>query len=324
MAKIFITGGAGFIGSYIAKKLIKMDEEVIVYDAFVQYVSPFESRHQKYLEKRFEGLKDRIVIVRGDTRNKGDIRRNILKYKPDRILHLAALPIADLANLYSEEAITTILQGTANVLEVIRDVDFVKRFIYTSSSMIYGDFQYTPADEEHPKNPTEIYGGTKYAGEILTQSFGRRYGIEYTIVRPSAVYGPTDINKRVSQIFLENALQGEEIIVHGEGRIKLDFTDIEDVVNGFILAIFKEEAGNEIFNITRGEGRSIVELADIIKKYFPDLKIVYKQAEIFRPKRGTLDITKARQLLGYNPKFSLEDGMKKYIEFVKQWMPDYS
>ena len=167
-------------------------------------------------------------------------------HRPQRIIHLAALPIADLSHTHSDEAIRSILHGTVNVLETLRDADFVERFIYTSSSMVYGDFQFYSANEEHPKNPKDIYGGTKLAGEILTQSFSRRFGIEYTIIRPSAVYGPTDVNRRVSGIFIENARRGEELVLHGGGGAKLDFTYVKDTAHGFVLATLAEEARNEL------------------------------------------------------------------------------
>jgi nucleoside-diphosphate-sugar epimerase len=318
MAKVLITGGAGFIGSYITRELLERGDEVIIFDSFTCYINPLSTHYQKHLEKRFEGIKDKVVMIRGDTLNEVEIRRAILEHRPERIIHLAALPLADLSSIYSQEAIKTIIQGTANVLEIIRDVDFVNRFVYASSSMIYGDFQYTPADEEHPKNPKDIYGGTKLAGEIITQSFSRRFGFEYTIVRPSAVYGPTDINRRVYQVFLENALSGKPLVLHNGGRSRLDFTYVKDAAHGFVLATFSENAANEVFNITRGEGRSLKELVEIIRQFIPQIKTVEKPADVFRPERGALDISKARKLLGYDPKYSLEQGMREYFEYVKE------
>ena len=196
--KIMVTGGAGFIGSFIVRELLELGHEVVVYDAFVHYFSPLSSNYDENLKRRFEGIDERVVIVRGDTRNETEVRRAIHEHRPQRIIHLAALPLADLSHTHSDEAIGSILHGTVNILETLRDVDFVERFVYTSSSMVYGDFQHYSANEDHPRNPKDIYGGTKLAGEILTQSFSRRFGIEYTIIRPSAVYGPTDVNRRVS------------------------------------------------------------------------------------------------------------------------------
>ena len=139
MSKVLITGGAGFIGSYVCRKLLEMGHEVVVYDAFIHYISPLESILKDYTDLRFQGIAEEIDFRRGDTRDKAHLRRVILDTRPNQILHLAALPIADLSNKHSEEALTSILEGAVNVLEVIRDVDFVDRFVYVSSSMIYGD-----------------------------------------------------------------------------------------------------------------------------------------------------------------------------------------
>lgn len=312
---VLVTGGAGLIGSYICRQLLAKGHQPIVYDAFIQYISPFESCYQKYLEYRFKGIRQKIAFERGDTRDKGDIRRVILEYSPEIIIHLAALPIADLSFTHTEETISSILNGTVNILDTIREVDLVDRFVYASSSMIYGDFIEVPAHEDHPKAPKDIYGGTKLAGEILTETYGRRYGIKYTIIRPSAVYGPTDVNRRVSQIFLENAFKGEKLILHGGGETNLDFTYVEDVAQGFVLAALSPEGENQVFNITRGEGRTLKDYVDILKSYFPNLETEIMPLEFYRPKRGALSIKKAVRLLGYAPKYSLEDGIKKYIQF---------
>ncbi|MFO7944162.1 MAG: NAD-dependent epimerase/dehydratase family protein [Anaerolineales bacterium] len=318
MSKIFITGGAGFIGSYVCRQLLEQGHDVVVYDAFVNYIPPMQSLLKDYLELRFEGVEDEIDFRRGDTRDKAHLRRVIMETKPDRILHLAALPIADLSNTHSEEALTSILEGAVNVLEVLRDVDFVDRFLYISSSMIYGDFEEIPAPEDHPKRPKDVYGGTKYAGEVMTETFGRRYGIPYSIVRPSAVYGPYDVNRRVSQIFVENALLGKPITLFGGGHQALDFTFVEDTASGIIKVLFHEEANGEAFNITYGRGYTLREFAKILKGFFPDLEVnIVQDQDVFRPKRGALAIEKAQKMVGYDPQISLEEGLKRYIEVYK-------
>ena len=314
---VLITGGAGFIGSTICSKLVEQGYQPVVIDSFIQYISPFKSKYQKYLEYRFKGFKEKVIIERGDIRYKNDVQRVISKYQPSIIIHLAALPIADLCFTHPEEAITSILNGTVNILDIIKDLDFIERFVYTSSSMVYGDFVEIPIREEAPKCPKDNYGGTKLAGEILTESYSRHFGIKYSIVRPSAVYGPTDVNQRVGQIFIENALKNEKIVLHGGGENMLDFTYIEDIADGFILASFKPEGENQTFNITRGEGRSLKELATILQQFFPNLDTEVKPMQVYRPKRGALSIEKAKKLLGYSPKYSLEEGIAEYVEFYK-------
>jgi len=314
--QVLVTGGAGFIGSHVCKKLLERQYQPVVYDAFVQYISPFESLYQKALELRFKETKEKIIFERGDTRDKNHLRKIILTYKPETIIHLANLPIADLSFIHTEEAIGSIINGTVNILDMIRDVNFVKRFVYASSSMIYGDFTQIPAPEDHPKRPKDIYGGTKLSAETLIQAYSRRYGIPYTIIRPSAVYGPTDVNRRVSQIFLESAMKGEKLILHGGGENILDFTYVEDTAEGIVLASLSPQGENEIFNITRGEGRSLLDFVNILKTYFPNLETEIHPMQVYRPKRGALSIQKARDLLGYNPQYSLEQGIERYVLFA--------
>ncbi|MBN1353777.1 MAG: GDP-mannose 4,6-dehydratase [Candidatus Omnitrophica bacterium] len=314
--KILITGGAGFIGYYITKELLSRDIEPIIYDAFLNYIPPLESRYAPYLEYRLNGIKNKVHIIRGDIRNRGYLIKALKETEPDTIIHLAAIPIAQASNQFSEEAMQINLNGTVTVLECIRVASSVKRFIYASSSFIYGDFIREPADENHPTSPIDIYGGTKLSGEILTKAFGKKYGIEYSILRPSAVYGPTDANRRVTQIFVENAILGKPIFLHNGGIDKVDFTYVKDTAHGFVLAALSEKAKNETFNITYGSARSTKEFADILKRIFPELRIEEGLPAERRPKRGSMDIRKAKRLLGYEPQYDLEKGVSEYVDFI--------
>jgi nucleoside-diphosphate-sugar epimerase len=316
--RVLITGGSGLIGTFLTRNLVERGHKITIFDSMMNYLPPSESHYHDYMRKRQSWFHDLdIEVIRGDTRNRAEIYRAIENSEPDVVVHLAALPIADLCNKHSEEAVSTVLNGTVNVLEAIRDVESVNRFVYASSSMIYGDFHYRPADEKHPKNPKGVYGGTKLAGEVVTRSFSNQYNLDHVIVRPSAVYGPTDSNRRVTQIFVERGLKDEQLELHGGGTQKLDFTYVEDTADGFALAATHDNAANETFNITRGEGRSIKELAEVIGTYVGGVDTVETQAQMSRPKRGALDIEKAREMLGYEPKYSLEEGMAEYIEFVQ-------
>lgn len=315
MQTVFINGGAGLIGAEVARKLVKRNYKVVIFDSFMHYVSPLENKIKNYLDLRFEGIKDKVIIERGDTANVSLSRRVIAKYNPDYILHLAAMPIADLSNVHVEEAVESTLQGTVNILEIVKDLKCVKNFLYVSSSMIYGDFEKIPCPEDHPKRPKDVYGGAKYAGEIMTRTFGIRFKIPISIVRPSAVYGPYDVNKRVSQIFVENALQGKPLILNGGGKLMFDFTYVEDIAEGLILTLLNEAAIGEEFNITYGRGYSLLEFAQVLKGLIPSVQIqLVEERDEYRPLRGALSIEKAKRILGYDPQFSLEKGLKKYIE----------
>lgn len=316
---ILVTGGAGFIGSNVVRKLVEAGDTVIIYDNFTQYISPLESEYQKSLALRFDDIKDNIIWVQADTRDKNELREVITRYKPSHIIHLAAMPLADLSYHRPDEALGSILTGTFNALQVVQQIGNISRFVYISSSMVYGDFERTPADEEHPKKPKDLYGGMKYAGEILVESFSRRMGIEYTIVRPSAVYGPTDINRRVSQLFVEKALRGEPLELR-DSDVTLDFSYVNDTASGIVLAAKHPNAANQAFNITYGQGRTLKEYVEILRTLIPNIQIVETPAETHRPKRGSLDITKARNLLGYVPEYPLEVGLPLYVASIRKGM----
>lgn len=324
MSTTLLTGGAGFIGSYVTKELLNLGHKVIIYDAFINYIEPnegFYPVHLKYRLREFSNHENtqNLEIIRGDIRDYNFFLQTLKQFKPETIIHLAAIPLATASNKFTDEAIDINMNGLISIIKAVGAVDFVKRIVYTSSSFVYGHFQYTPADENHPKNPIDVYGGTKLAGENIIKGFGERFGVEYIIIRPSAVYGPTDSNLRVSQILIQNALMGKPLVLHDGGESTLDFSYVEDVANGFVLAAINNQVKNEDFNITRGEGRTLKEFAEIIKNYIPDTKIqIVPGTDEKRPKRGALDISKARKLLDYNPKYNLEEGIKKYLEFIKK------
>lgn len=315
--KILVTGGAGFVGYHLCKKLTEDGDEVIVYDAFLNFADSGKSRYQEYLKLRLDYLKDKVKLVQWDIRNKDQLMRVLKETKPEVVVHLAALPIASLSDKVGEAGSIN-LDGTLNVLEAIRHSDSVKRFVYSSSSMVYGDFEKDAADESHPTRPVDIYGATKLSGEIFTRAYQKQYGLKATIIRLTSVYGPTDANRRVSQIFVENALLKKPITLHDGGQAALDFTFVEDVAEGFRLAIKSKKAENETFNISYGQARSLKDFVSVLGNIVPGITVKNEQADMTRPQRGTLDITKARKLLGFSPKYPLERGLEIYVDFVRK------
>jgi len=320
MTTVFVTGGTGLIGSEVCKKLFDKGYKVVIYDFFLNYARDFNEAYPAFLSLRMKDLKDKATIIKGDIRHQAHLQRALDESKPDYFIHLAAVPLANISSKFSEEIFDVNIKGTRNVLEAVREYNKIKRFIFTSSSMVYGNFVREPADEEHPTNPIELYGGTKLAGEILTKTFSNHYKIDYTIIRPSAVYGHLDANKRMPQMFIENALLGKPLVLDGGGVSKLDFSHVRDVAEGFVLAMESEKAVNQTFNLTRGNARSVREFAEIIKKHIPSTQLTVGEADKFRPNRGTLDISKARKLIGYEPKVDIEQGIAEYVEFLRQNM----
>ncbi|MFW5837396.1 MAG: NAD-dependent epimerase/dehydratase family protein [Desulfovibrionaceae bacterium] len=317
MSKIFITGGAGFVGSRVAKRFIDRGDEVYIFDTFKQYLIPDPDATPPNLLIRLKDFIDEVTIIQGDTLNKDHLRRTLNRIKPDVIIHMAALPLAFMAIEHTEDAFQSILASTVNFLEIVRDFDHPCRLVYTSSSMIYGDFVTDPVTEDSPKDPKEIYGSFKLSGEIVCRGYMKCYGLDISIVRPSAVYGPYDANQRVIQKFITKAMAGQPLKVDGDGGFRLDFTHVEDAAQAIELAATHPAAKGEAFNITRGEARSLREVLDILRKHFPDLEVEYGPAPAYMPKRGALDVSKARRLLGYQPEYDLERGIALYVEHLR-------
>ncbi len=324
MKTTLITGGLGFIGSSICDALLqkKYTHKCILLDNFGSYMNPIKESFVDFRKQRFPSLKN-IIIERCDTNNYKALSSIINKYKPNYIYHTAALPLAKVSNLTNEEAKISSVDSTINIIDSInllknsnRKYQF-DRFIYFSSSMVYGDFKTSSVNEASEKNPKDAYGIMKLAGEVVTEGLCKLHKIPFTIIRPSAVYGPKDMNRRVSQIFIENAFKKEKIKIQGKNE-KLDFTFIKDLANGSILAARSKKGINEIFNITCGKGQTLFRYVSYLKSEFPKLKYVIKERDKSKPSRGTLSIKKAKKLLGYEPNYSLKDGIKEYIKFLKK------
>ena len=166
-------------------------------------------------------------------------------------------------------------------------------------------------------NPIGIYGALKYSAEKIIQAYGQVFNLPYTIIRPSALYGERWISRRVGQIFIESALNNKEIIIQGDGKDKLDFTYIQDLVQGICCALTNKNALGEIFNITCGNAKPINELLKYIKINFPNVNVKYVKRDKLMPKRGTLSTSKAKKLIKYKSNWKLDKGYPEYINWYK-------
>ena len=321
MKTALVTGGLGFIGSNLVKILLKRKivSRCIILDSFTGFINPLKENFSDLRKYRFQEKKN-IVIERGDAKDFRLIYKILNLYKPKLIFHTAAIPLSKIENLNANESKIGSVDTTTNILECINFFQNKKkykinRFVYISSSMVYGDFKKNKVSEADKLSPKEIYGTMKLSGEIVTRGLCKFYNIPFTIIRPSAVYGPTDMNNRVSQIFIERAQKGQTIKIQGKDE-KLDFTFVEDLANGCILAATKKNGVNETFNITYGKAETLYKFVMILSKHFKKLKYKIEKRDSFRPKRGTLSINKAKRLLNYKPIYNLEKGIKKYLNFV--------
>ena len=318
---VMITGGAGLIGSNICKLLVKEGKYTpLVVDIFVNYINPTKNKKDDSWYHRFEGIADKVVMRRANCSDYSVVYDLLKKYKPEYIIHLAALPLAKMSDTSPHDFKEGPISATSVLLHAVHKLkeegsDFLKKFVYTSSSMVYGHFEQDPAPEDHPTRPMSLYGTYKLAGENISQGLCKTYGLNYAIIRPSAVYGPTDLNRRVSQIFVENAIHGKTLKIIGGDKEILDFSYVTDVAEGFLLTTLSD-VNNEIFNITGGDPRSLLDFANIVKEYFPEVNLEIMGRDESRPIRGGLDISKARKLLNYNPKVKLEEGIKVYLDFL--------
>jgi len=322
---ILLIGGAGFIGSHLAIQLRKQGYDVAVLDSLEvnhigQLVSDFNNPKRKmylgFLNERIELLKDNnIKFYNVDARDYHSVSSVVNEFKPEVIIHLAAVAHANISNKNPYSTFDHSLRTLENALDASRGI--VKQFIYFSSSMVYGTFQNEEVIESDALHPLGVYGCLKVSGELMTLAYKQVFNIPYTIIRPSALYGERCVSGRVVQQFIENAIEGKSLKVMGGGEDKLDFTYIDDLVQGVIAAIGNPKAYNQAFNITYGSSRSLMDLAKLVREGF-DVEIEYVKRDKLIPKRGTLNISKARALLGYLPQYSIDDGVKKYINWYKE------
>jgi len=316
MSTVLVTGGAGFIGAHTVARLAAEGHEVVALDPLRTYSEPLQPHDLENLRYRREHLLRDSRVVVGSTEDRAQITELLRETRPTHIVHLGALPLATRAMEDSEPAFESILRGTHNLLEAIRSAGGVEKLVYVSSSMVYGDFVQDPQPETAPTSPKDIYGGMKLAGELLVRVFSRVTDLSAVVVRPSAVYGPTDVNGRIVQKIVDAALFGSPLRLVNPAETLLDFSYVEDVVDGLTRALFAP-VDDETFNVTAGRGRSLAELYELVRARFPHLQAEVDEHERdFRPRRGALDISKARELLGYEPRFPLEAGIAAYLDFA--------
>ncbi len=231
------------------------------------------------------------------------------------IIHLAAVSNANISNLYPEYSFENNLVTLKNVLAYIKVNQ--AHLIYFSSSMVYGHFNELEVKETHDLSPLGVYGALKLAAEKLIISYGQVFDFPWTIIRPSALYGPRCVSCRVVQNFIESALRGDVITISGDGKEKIDFTYINDLLMGIELVVESNNSINQIFNMTYGQAHSINNLKDLVLNYFPQARVMYKSRNNLVPIRGTLSIDKAKKLLNFEPKFNLAMGVDAYMSWYK-------
>jgi len=320
--RVAILGGAGFIGHHLALELVERGADVHIVDSLQvnnmlavatdERYRPHRELYSRILAERLDLLREAAVPVHiQDARDYHALSRLLSDISPQTIVHAAAVSHAGQSNKDPYSTFDHSLRTLENALDWARTL--AEHFVFLSSSMVYGDFLTPEVSEDHPLNSIGIYGALKVAGEKMVTAYQQVFDLAFTIIRPSALYGPRCISRRVSQVFIENALEGRPIVIEGDGSDRLDFTYIEDLVGGICLAIELPSARNETFNLTYGSARSIAEVVDLVRQSFPDAEVQHVERDRLMPERGTLSIEKARDLLGYTPGVPIETGIPRYV-----------
>lgn len=325
--RIVLIGGAGFIGHNLALRLKKLGAEVSIIDSLqinnlLAFTStdnsiPHRDLYLTILNQRLDLLRDaEVPLYIQDSRDYSALSKLLDKISPQVVVQLAAVAHANKSNKDPHSTFDHSFRTLENALDNAKGR--IEHFIYFSSSMVYGNFKGESVNEESPCDPIGIYGALKFGGEKLVIAYSQTFDLPYTIIRPSALYGERCVSRRVGQIFIENALKGEENVITGDGSDRLDFTYVGDLIDGLVKVIQNRNSRNQIFNLTFGNSRSLADLAAIIKREFSEVKIKYVPKDKLTPNRGTLSIEKARSMIDYKPRWPLEKGFVRYINWYKK------
>lgn len=310
--KILVTGGVGFIGHNLVARLESQGHEVCVVDNFTNYGIIPDPELKPLHHERLECMQTKSIHT-VDIRNFTYLYNTFEECRPDMVIHCAAYPRAKAVDRDPEVGTEVLTTGLINLLRCSEQFN-VRRFVYISSSMVYGDFNLY-AYEDMECNPKGTYAILKYAGEMLTNDWCTRAGIDHVILRPSAVYGPRDVNDRVVSKFFQAAIKGQELEVRGASE-SMDFTYVDDCVDGIIKAALSFNSAGGTFNITRGRIRTLLEAAELIVSIVGKGTIKIVDADPSFPKRGSFSNIRAGQAFGHSSKTDIETGFEEYYRWL--------
>jgi len=331
--RVLLVGGAGFIGHHLALECRAKGAEVAIVDHMqinniVKIVSDpamDEQRRRLYVDfllERFALLRDAgVTLSNVDARQMTELTEAFNEFQPTKAVHLAAISSAVIANQMPGLAYDLQINTLRNLLELCRLKNSPCNHVaFMSSSTIYGDFEGDSVNEAVRPRPRGVYANGKYMGERMVREAKELYGIDFTIVRPSALYGIRCISGRVSQKFIESALTGIPLLLEGGGGGRLDFTNVADLVEGIVRGLALEGGRSRTFNITYGQARTIAELAGIVQKVVPDVRLEERPPAPEKPKRGTLEMNRAHEFLGFYPSRGLDEAYLEYCQwYANKW-----
>lgn len=304
---VLVTGGNGAIGSILVRKLLSLQAKVTVLDDFSQ-----SKRGNLPSNKN-------LSVIKGDITDHHLLAKKVFSHKFDHIFHLAARFANELSVKAPLEDLRVNAQGTLQLL-LHAAKQKPERFLYTSSSSIYGPQKITKLIENMIPHPSTPYAASKLTAEHYCRAIHETSGIDCTVVRLSNSYGPFDPPGKYRNVipnFMQAALSGKNLVITGTGLETRDFTYVDDCVNGIILAATTKAAKNETFNLGTGKETPIKKIAKLILEITTSRsKIVFKPMRSFdHIKKRRMDISKAQKIIGYNPQFDIERGLEKTYQW---------
>jgi UDP-glucuronate 4-epimerase len=313
MRKLLVTGGAGFIGSHLVDRLLmEKQTEITVVDNFNDFYSPACKRQNLVLH----GENPQFQLFETDICNYSELEKIFAENKFDGIIHLAARagvrPSLEHPKLYVE----TNIKGTTNLLELAREFE-VKKFIFASSSSVYGINCKVPFSEEDRINrPISPYAATKAAGELLCHTYSHLYGIKTICLRFFTVYGARQRPDLAIRKFAKLIWENKPIPVFGDGKTRRDYTYIDDIIQGVMAAVEYQDSLFEIFNLGESQTVELSELIALLEESLGKKAIIdRKPIQAGDVPQTFADISKAQKLLNYQPQTKIKDGINKFVKW---------
>jgi nucleoside-diphosphate-sugar epimerase len=314
MSTILVTGGLGLIGHHVVSKLEQLGHKVVIADTRTNYGIIPQDEIDYLISERIKKIAS-SRIYRIDIADRGGIDFLFETHNFDIIIHMASFPRQKVVNANPTWGSRVMSEGLLNLLETSKEHK-IQKFVYISSSMVYGDFT-DDVIEDAMCNPQGQYGIMKLAGEYLVKDYSRRNCFTHTIIRPSAVYGPLDVEDRVVSKFMLTAMRGGVLKVNG-AKETLDFTFVEDAADGIVAASLSNNTHNKTYNITKSHSWSLLDAANLAVTVARSGTVEVRDKDPDFPSRGALNIDAARRDFGYDPKVDVAEGFNKYYEWLSQ------
>jgi UDP-glucose 4-epimerase len=311
--KVLITGGLGLIGHNTVLHLTRLGHDVAVIDNLTNYGVIPQQELDYLMQQRRVKFPMSVRCYTNDIADAAAVDSIIAGEQPDVVIHMASFPRQKVVNANPGLGAKVMIEGLINMLESA-NTHSVKRFVYISSSMVYGDFR-DDVCEDAICRPQGQYGIMKLAGEALVKDYQRRGCFDYTIIRPSAVYGPLDVEDRVISRFMMQALRGGWLNVNGVAET-LDFTYVDDAAEGIANASLVDQTKNRTYNITKSHSVTLLQAAEMIVSMVGQGSIQVGDRDLDFPSRGSLNIDAARQDFGYDPQVDVAEGFLSYYNWL--------